>query len=88
MAIDQTANSRLYEEVVRITHAYFGPAADRFVTRQIRSHLGKAPEELRKQDLKKLVRWISLAMSLLIEDELLVEKYAVALEKLAANGEK
>ena len=45
----------LYSDVVDITYDYLGPAADRFVTRQIRSHLGKAPEELKKRDLRDLI---------------------------------
>lgn len=85
----ETAGITLYEEVVDITHEYLGPAADRFVTRQIRSHLHKNPEELKKRDLKNLIDWIGLAMSLLSEDEELVHKYVANLNNLTArNGRK
>jgi hypothetical protein len=73
----------LYTEVVDVTYDYLGPAADRFVTRQIRSHLGKAPEQLRKRDLRDLISWIKIAMSLLTDDEQLVNKYVTDLIRLA-----
>lgn len=73
----------LYSEVVDITYDYLGPAADRFVTRQIRSHLGKAPEELRKRDLRDLISWIKVAMSLLTDDDQLIGKYISDLKRLA-----
>jgi len=84
-----TGEATLYEEVVDITHEYLGPAADRFITRQIRSHLHKNPEELKKRDLKNLIDWIGLAMSILSEDEELVHKYIASLNGLAAkNGRR
>jgi hypothetical protein len=73
----------LYAEVVDITYDYLGPAADRFVTRQIRSHLGKAPEQLKKRDLRDLISWIKIAMSLLTDDEKLINKYISDLKRLA-----
>ena len=78
----------LYEEVVKVTHEYFGPAADRFVTRQIRNHLSKNPKELRKKDLVRLINWISVAMALLHEDEELIHKYAADLQVLTAARQK
>jgi hypothetical protein len=75
-------NSLLYDQVVKITYEYLGPAADRFVTRQIRNHLGKSPEHLRKADLKDLIAWINLAMSLLSEDKNLVQRYIADLRAL------
>lgn len=73
----------MYERVVITTHEYLGPAADRFVTRQIRNHLHKDPEELKKRDLKKLIDWIGLAMTLLCEDAELVQRYLASLKRLA-----
>lgn len=81
MSSNQAAT--LYSEVVDITYDYLGPAADRFVTRQIRSHLGKAPEELKKRDLRDLVSWIKIAMSLLTDDDQLINKYISDLKRLA-----
>ena len=75
--------SSLYDEVVTITYGYLGPAADRFVVRQIRNHLQKDPHELQAQDLKKLIDWIRLAMRLISNDTVVVDRYILDLETLA-----
>jgi len=84
----KTAESTLYDQVVDITHEYLGPAADRFITRQIRSHLHKNPEELKKRDLESLIDWIGLAMSLLSDDEALVHRYVTNLNDLTVRNGK
>jgi hypothetical protein len=80
------SNDTFYEEVVKVTYEYLGPAADRFVARQVRSHLSKDPEQLQKQDLAALIEWFSLAMALLSEDMALVNKYVAALTNLTDTG--
>lgn len=75
----------LYQDVVGITYEYLGPAADRFVVRQIRNHLHKDPENLQRKDLKQLIDWIRLAMSLLSDDLHVVEKYINDLEQLTTR---
>jgi uncharacterized protein YegL len=80
-----TVNNTLYEDVVGITYEYLGPAADRFVARQIRNHLGKEPEQLRRQDLKALIDWFSASLALLSEDTELVKKYVIALKALTGS---
>lgn len=72
----------LYDEVVRVTHVYLGPAADRFIDRQVQNHLHKAPRELSQSDLDRLIDWIRAAMSLLTEDSEIVEEYTRQLERL------
>ena len=75
-------NMSLYEQVVRITHVYLGPAADRFIARQVLNHLHKEPEALSRDDLDKLIDWIRVAVSLLTEDSQLIEEYTAQLEAL------
>lgn len=77
-----TANT-LYDEVVTITYDYLGPAADRFVVRQIRNHLQKDPGELQRKDLKQLIDWIRLAMRLISDDTKVVDSYVADLQSLA-----
>jgi len=72
----------LYSDVVDITYDYLGPAADRFVTRQIRNHLDKKPEQLKKNDLKELINWIKIAVSLLTDDDKIVKRYISDLKRL------
>ena len=73
----------LYDEVVGITYDYLGPAADRFVARQIRNHLQKEPNQLERKDLKKLIDWIQLAMGLISDDAKVISRYITDLKKLA-----
>ncbi len=82
-AADNAPDTSLYDEVVRITHVYLGPAADRFIARQVENHLHKAPEELSQTDLASLIDWIRVVVSLLTEDNEIIEEYAAELQKLA-----
>ena len=75
--------SSLYDEVVSVTYAYLGPAADRFVIRQIRNHLHKDPEQLERKDLRQLVDWIQLAMRLISDDREIIDRYVADLQTLA-----
>lgn len=74
-----------YRRVVRVTHMYLGPAADRFIIRQVQNHLHKDPQELSYDDLNQLIDWIRVAVSLLTEDSALVEEYIHRLEALATK---
>ena len=40
-----------YEKIVDITRDYLGPAASRFVIRQINTHFHKSPEQLQRTDI-------------------------------------
>jgi hypothetical protein len=73
----------LYDDVVTITYDYLGPAADRFVVRQIRNHLQKDPAQLKKDDLKQLIDWIQIAMRLISDDSLIVDRYIADLKCIA-----
>lgn len=75
----------LYDDVVTITYDYLGPAADRFVVRQIRNHLRKNPEELQRKDLQGLMDWIQLAMRLISSDTEAIDRYMTDLQALARN---
>jgi hypothetical protein len=80
-----TKQTNLYAKVVRVTNVYLGPAADRFISRQVENHLHKSPENLSKEDLIKLIDWIKVAVSLLTEDTEIVEEYAAQLRKLTIS---
>lgn len=76
-------NAQLYDQVVQITNVYLGPAADRFISRQVQNHLDKPPESMTREDLAELIDWIKVAVSLLTEDSEIVEEYAGKLQQLA-----
>ncbi len=75
----------LYEQVTRVTHVYLGPAAGRFISRQVESHLHKPPEQLSHKDLRELIDWIRVAVSLLTDDSEIIEEYTTELKKLAKD---
>jgi hypothetical protein len=78
----------LYDKLIRLTHVYLGPAADRFISRQIQNHLNKEPRELTSKDLFKLVDWIQVTVSLLTDDNEVVEEYIAQVRHLASSEEK
>jgi hypothetical protein len=77
------SNDSLYARVVEITHIYLGPAADRFIDRQVQNHIHKAPDKLNETDLELLIDWIRVAVSLLTDDSEIVEEYIQQLQRLA-----
>lgn len=79
---------RLYDQIVIITAEYLGPAADRFLYRQVTNHLGIPPTALNKTDLQKILTWIQLAMTILTNDEQLVDEYMEQLKELVGNDKK
>ncbi len=73
----------LYEKVVVVSTEYLGPAAERFIRRQIDTHLGIKPEALSVTDLPELFSWIRLTFALLTENQDVIEAFMQDLEKLA-----
>jgi hypothetical protein len=81
------SDTSLYTKVVAVTADYLGPAADRFISRQIRNHLHKTPETIARTDLADLIDWIKLAMALLTDDEKLIKEYITSLKELTKAPE-
>jgi hypothetical protein len=79
------SKATLYKELVRITHIYLGPAADRFIDRQVENHLHKSPQELSKADLISLIAWIRVVVSLLTDDNEIVQEYTNALQRIVGS---
>jgi hypothetical protein len=81
-------NPTIYRQVVDISHTYLGPAAERFIDRQIRNHLNKNPDQLQPSDIYKLIDWIRIAVSFLTEDSELIEAYTRQLQQLADKSKR
>lgn len=58
-----------YEKVLTITEEYLGPAAGRFLDRQILSHLKKDPQQLTREDISMLAVRIRSGLAVLTKDE-------------------
>jgi hypothetical protein len=76
----------LYLAVTGITEEYLGPAAERFVARQVSFHLDKAPQDLTIDDLPKLIEWTKITLGLLTEDRGLVDEYARKMSALIEDN--
>lgn len=82
----QSKTGILYEQVVRVTHVYLGPAADRFIARQVENHLHKSPQDLSAEDLMHLISWIRIAVSLLTDNTGIIDEYTAKLQQLAREN--
>lgn len=63
-----------YEQIIVITTDYLGPAAKRFVDRQIERHLQKQPDDLQRSDIQSLAIRIRSGLLVLTHDEVSVEE--------------
>lgn len=72
----------LYSNLVNITADYLGPAADRFIDRQISNHLQKRPEKLVRKDMDNLINWLKASFSIISDDKAQVDEYISRLESL------
>ncbi|MDF2461322.1 MAG: hypothetical protein K0S68_725 [Candidatus Saccharibacteria bacterium] len=82
-----TMTDALYQEVTAITEEYLGPAAERFVARQITFHLNKTPQELAVEDIPKLIEWTKVTLGLLTEDRQMIEDFGNKMSRLQAAHE-
>lgn len=73
----------VYQKVVHISAEYLGPAAERFMRRQITTHLDKKPEDLTYQDIDELTNWVKITFALLTEDHRIVEAFTRDLQSVA-----
>lgn len=70
------SDENYYRQVVRATEQYLGPAAERFVNRQIEFRLGKTPETLARSDIPKLKNALVVALGILVKDKAIVDQAA------------
>jgi hypothetical protein len=77
----------VYDNVIRVTTEYLGPAAQRFIDRQIQNHLQKDPTELTAADLPVLIDWSKIALALLTDDRHVVLNYIEDLNNIYRDAE-
>lgn len=83
-------NNTVYKEIVDVLYDYLGPAAERFLDREIEAHLHKKPDEITRNDVVKLHEWSRLAIALLAEDQKTVDDFSESLLAITKkpNGTK
>ena len=64
----------LHDSIVEVVEGYLGPAAQRFVDRQIKFHLHKPPQEITGADLAQLTEWMRISMALLTDNRQLIDE--------------
>ena len=72
----------IYQQALTITKDYLGPAAERFINRQITFHLQKKPELLGKEDIPQLAEWVKVSIAILTEDKQMVDDFTKRILKL------
>ena len=75
-----------YERAVDISRDYLGPAGERFMRKQIQTHLGKEPEELARKDIVQLATWVKATFVLLTDDRELIDTFSKRLLQLASKS--
>lgn len=78
----------LYTRVVDVAADYLGPAAQRFIDRQIQNHVGKEdPKTLTLTDLPVLIDWVRVSVAFLTEDRELIDELTHRLRTLQGSTE-
>lgn len=80
------SNHTLYSRAVHVTESYLGPAGERFLRRQIETHLKIEPENLQKKNLPVLINWTSIAFALITSNDEEIDGFTKALSSLTQNG--
>lgn len=75
-------HSSIYSEATKIAEDYLGPAAPRFMSRLVISHLHKEPEELTVEDLEQLTSWVKIAVSMITDEDKVVNEFSARLQLL------
>jgi len=78
----------LYKRAVDISEDYLGPAGERFMRRQISTHLGKEPGELDKKDINELVNWVRLTFAMLTDDSRMIDAFSERLILLGKDEQR
>ncbi len=78
--------SELRDEVVKIVNDYLGPASERFVDRNIRTHLGKEPEDLSKEDILKMCNWMKISLSIISSNAQIAQEAVDRIIKVTNAG--
>ena len=58
----------LYNDVIEMARPYLGPAAEKFVSRQITAHLNVKADQLAGKDLEELSKWCFMSGKLVMPE--------------------
>lgn len=78
-------DTKTYKAAIRISEEYLGPAGERFMDRQITTHLNIQPEKLQAKHINELVQWVQLAFAVLTDDSQEIRTFTNKLRVLAGS---
>ncbi len=81
-----SSKNTLFHQAVKVSEEYLGPAGERFMRRQITTHLKIEPEDLDKKSLIKLIDWSVIAFSLITNSTHDIDGFSRDLKLLTVNG--
>ncbi len=76
------ATKNYYQDVVTVTEEFLGPAAERFINRQIEFHLEKAPKTINRADVLVLRDSLRVALGVLISDKSIIDQAVTKFDNL------
>ena len=82
-----TKTLSLYDQTIQVSEEYLGPAAERFMRRQISTHIGIEPESLKKNQIPQLVTWVNLAFAQLTNSVAEQDGFSHSLLSLSSKTE-
>lgn len=65
--------NQLYKQVLEKTRPYLADRSEVFLARQCNAHMSISPEQLTKEHLPELAKWVLVSASLMIKKELAEE---------------
>jgi hypothetical protein len=79
-------NQDTYKKAVKISEEYLGPAGERFIRRQIITHLHIEPEDLKDSQLNELAEWLHGAFAVITKDINYVNEYVNRILSLSSEN--
>ncbi len=58
----------LYDNILNVARPYLGPAAEKFISRQIGQHLSIDAQKIASQQLDELAKWCLISGKLIMDE--------------------
>lgn len=75
----------IYQKIIAISEEYLGPAGERFMRRQIKTHLDIEPEKISKKHLDELANWAGLTFAVITNNAAEVDEFKKKLSAVASR---
>lgn len=79
------ASKTYFYKVVSVAEEFLGPAAERFVRRQVEFHLSKNPKDLTSKDVLKLSRTFGTSLGQIVKSDEMIKRAVKKIEMIASE---